>query len=73
MLTLTGTVRAVTILGGGLNKKTGEVDFDELRKVAPEVFATRTIPPADPGAGSRQNGVSKPSMNDFLRAAAGRG
>jgi hypothetical protein len=58
---------------GLVNKKTGEVDFGELRKVAPEVFASRTIPPADPGAGAQQNGVSKPSMNDFLRAAAGRG
>lgn len=25
MLTLTGTVRAVTVLGGGVNRKTGEV------------------------------------------------
>jgi hypothetical protein len=25
MLTLTGTIRAVTTLGGGVNKKTGEV------------------------------------------------
>lgn len=25
MLTLTGTIRAATILGGGLNKKTGQV------------------------------------------------
>ena len=25
MLTLTGTIRAATVLGGGLNKKTGEI------------------------------------------------
>lgn len=25
MLTLTGTIRAATVLGGGINKKTGEV------------------------------------------------
>ena len=57
---------------GLVDKKTGAVDFGELRKVAPEVFAARTIPPADAGAGSQQNGVGRPSMNDFLRTAAGR-
>lgn len=57
---------------GLVDKKTGAVDFAELRKVAPELFATKTLPPANAGAGARQSGVAKPGMNDFLRAATGR-
>ena len=56
-----------------VDKKTGAVDFGELRKVAPELFVTKAIPSANQGTGSQQDGVGKPSMNDFLRAAAGRG
>ena len=57
---------------GLVDKKSGAVDFAELRKVAPELFATKTLPPANAGAGARQSGVAKPGMNDFLRAATGR-
>lgn len=58
---------------GLVDKRTGAVDFGELRKVAPELFVTKVPPPANAGAGAQQNGVTKPGMNDFLRAAAGRG
>lgn len=58
---------------GLVDKKTGTVDFTELRKVAPELFVTKALPPAHAGSGARQSGVAKPGMNDFLRAATGRG
>lgn len=58
---------------GLVDQKTGVVDFAELRKVAPELFAGKPLPPANAGAGARQTGVAKPGMNDFLRAATGRG
>ena len=56
-----------------VDKKTGAIDFNELRKVAPELFAAKTIPTGNHGSGSQQDGVSKPGMNDFLRAATGHG
>lgn len=55
-----------------VDKKTGAVDFAELRKVAPELFVTKVPPPANAGNGAQQSGVTKPGMNDFLRAATGR-
>jgi hypothetical protein len=58
---------------GLVDKQTGQVDFAELRKIAPELFAGKTLPPAHAGAGAKQTGVAKPGMNDFLRAATGRG
>lgn len=57
---------------GLVDKKTGAVDFGELRKVAPELFVTKVPPPANAGTGAQQSGVTKPGMNDFLRAATGR-
>ena len=56
---------------GLIDKQSGEVNFAELRKVAPELFMPR-IPSANAGAGAKQSGVAKPGMNDFLRAATGR-
>ena len=32
-----------------------------------ELFAGKTLPPANAGAGARQTGVAKPGMNDFTR------
>jgi hypothetical protein len=59
---------------GLVDKKTGAVDFAELRKVAPELFVSKAaVPPAHAGAGAKQSGVAKAGMNDFLRAATGRG
>lgn len=54
----------------------GKVDFAKLKEVAPELFAVVTatpkIPNAHAGAGAGQAGAARPSMNNFLRAAAGR-
>lgn len=58
---------------GLVDKRTGEVDFAALRKTAPELFVTKVPPPANAGSGARQDGVAKPGMNEFLRAATGRG
>lgn len=55
-----------------VDKKTGAVDFGELRKAAPELFVTKVPPPANAGTGAQQSGVTKSGMNDFLRAATGR-
>lgn len=57
---------------GLVDKRTGAVDFAELRKAAPELFVTKVPPPANAGSGARQDGVAKPGMNEFLRAATGR-
>ena len=56
---------------GLIDAQSGAVDFAELRRVAPELFLSR-LPSANAGAGSRQTGVARPGMNDFLRAATGR-
>lgn len=42
MLTLTGTVRAATTIGGGINKKTGEV-IPQRNVVQVEGFDTRGL------------------------------
>jgi len=57
----------------GLVDKAGDVDFDRLKQVAPELFAAKTLPTANAGNGAGQTGARQPSMNDFLRAASGRG
>lgn len=57
---------------GLVDMKTGECDFGKLKDVAPELFATRLAPTANAGNGAGQTGVREPSMNDFLRQAAGR-
>jgi hypothetical protein len=59
---------------GLVDAKTGEADFNKLRQQAPELFVAKTIPTANAGNGAKQGGVSDGrSMNDFIRAAAGRG
>lgn len=57
---------------GLVDMKTGECDFGRLKDVAPELFATKLTPTANAGNGAGQTGVREPSMNDFLRQAAGR-
>ena len=60
-----------------LVKDDGKTDFNQLKTLAPELFATATptpkAPPANAGAGAGQAGARNPNMNNFLRAAAGRG
>lgn len=55
----------------------GKTDFAKLKDAAPELFATVAstpkAPPANAGAGAGQAGARNPNMNNFLRAAAGRG
>jgi predicted transcriptional regulator len=59
---------------GLVDAKTGEADFAKLRQQAPELFAPKPVPSANAGAGAKQPGVNDGrSMNDFIRAAAGRG
>jgi hypothetical protein len=59
---------------GLVDAKTGEADFAKLRQQAPELFVAKTIPTANAGNGAKQGGVSDGrSMNDYIRAAAGRG
>ena len=58
---------------GLLDAKTGEADFAKLRQQAPELFASKVVPTANAGNGAKQAGaVDGRSMNDFIRAAAGR-
>lgn len=52
--------------------KRGGVNFEVMKKSYPELFgAGRTVPPGNAGAGTNRQ-PSAPSMNDFIRAAAGR-
>lgn len=59
---------------GLIDPKSGEADFAKLRQQAPELFAAKVVPAGNAGNGAKQPGVSDSrSMNDFIRAAAGRG
>lgn len=58
MLTLTGTIRAATVLGGGINKKTGEVialrpvlQIEGLDNRGLVQLYTLTVPSIDPFSG----------------------
>lgn len=54
--------------------RTGEADFDKLRKMTPELFEVKTPPQGNAGAGAKQTGMdSQKTMNDFIRTASGRG
>ena len=57
----------------GLIGKDGKVDFDQLREQAPELFKKKApAPPGNAGAGAHQSGATQPTMNSFIRRAAGR-
>jgi hypothetical protein len=67
MLTLTGIVRAVTTLGGGLNKKTGElipvrpvVQVEGLDNRGLVQLYTLTVPDASPFEGKVGQQISLP-------------
>lgn len=67
MLTLTGTVRAVTVLGGGINKKTGEVipqrpvvQVEGLDNRGLVQLYTLTVPDAGPFEGKVGQEISLP-------------
>lgn len=58
---------------GLVDAKTGECDFGKLKQVAPELFAQKpTLGGNNAGNGATQTGAAQPSMNDWLRSAAGR-
>ena len=59
---------------GLVDAKSGEADFAKLRQQAPELFIAKPMPSANAGNGAGQPGVNDGrNMNDFIRAAAGRG
>lgn len=59
---------------GLIDTKTGEADLTKLRQMAPELFVTKPLPTANAGNGAKAAGANDgKSMNDFIRAAAGRG
>jgi hypothetical protein len=53
----------------------GQVDFEALKRAYPELFAggKPATPPGNAGAGTGAPPPAKTGMNDFIRAAAGRG
>ena len=57
---------------GLVDAKSGECDFGRLKQAAPELFAPKLAAGNNAGNGAGQTGVKEPSMNDWLRAAAGR-
>lgn len=52
----------------------GNVDFKALRESNPELFAVAkaVVPPGNQGNGMGQEGAKQASMNNFMRAGAGR-
>ena len=50
----------------------GNVNFESMKKQYPELFGGTQKPPGNAGAGTDNNQPSGKSMNDFIRAAAGR-
>lgn len=51
----------------------GNVNFEEMKKAYPELFGGATRKPAgNAGDGTNDNNPAKKSMNEFIRAAAGR-
>lgn len=56
-----------------LINRQGQVDFVQLKTVAPELFASKLPPPANAGSGAGQNGTQVIDMNRALRTMAGRG
>lgn len=57
---------------GGLFKRSGEPDWDAIKKEAPELFA-RKVPPGNAGSGNGSPPAQKADMNTYIRAQAGRG
>lgn len=57
---------------GAISNKGERVDWDLLRRDMPELFRKIQIPPANAGAGARQDGAAGTSMNDFIRTALSR-
>ncbi len=53
--------------------KHGRVNFDEMKKSYPELFASKTTPPGNAGDGTNGNGAAPTDdMNKLIRRRAGR-
>ena len=57
---------------GAISNKGEKVDWDMIRREMPELFRRVVIPPANAGAGAKQDGAAGTSMNDFIRTALSR-
>lgn len=57
---------------GELIDDKGRVDWTELRKHYPELFAAKTQPAGNAGAGTQGAPPASGGMNDYIRRAAGR-
>jgi hypothetical protein len=56
-----------------LFKRSGEPDWAEIKRVAPELFGTRKLATGNAGTGTQSPTPQTQSMNAFIRAASGRG
>ena len=56
----------------GLFDKRGGVNFEAMKQTYPELFGGRKPPEANPGSGTGNQPPTAATMNDFIRAAAGR-
>jgi hypothetical protein len=55
-----------------LFKRSGEPDWAAIKQAAPELFASRKTPPGNAGTGNGAPAPKGGTMNDYIRAAAGR-
>jgi len=55
-----------------LFKRSGEPDWTAIKAAAPELFG-RKVPPGNAGSGNGSPPAQKAGMNEWIRAAAGRG
>lgn len=53
--------------------KKGQVNFEQLKKDYPELFATKKAPQGGAGSGTGEDQPKGGDMNAFIRRAAGRG
>lgn len=56
----------------GMFKRSGEPDWNAIKQAAPELFVSRKMPPGNAGSGNGAPAPKGGSMNDYIRAAAGR-
>lgn len=56
----------------GLFTRRGDPDWPAIKAAAPELFGRKTIPTGNAGSGNGSPPAQGGSMNEFIRAAAGR-
>lgn len=57
----------------GLFKRSGEPDWTAIKQAAPELFGSTKAPPGNGGNGRESPPARTGGMNEFIRAATGRG